>query len=104
MNKYCIRCHGTTKPKGGLSLASGKTDADAVFGVIYALLFAVWLYVMHSKVQHGPDEPAVVQAETPKKTEPGGLLETASRLHEPESGYSLTSVREQPKQSPAEKE
>jgi len=28
-----------------------------LFGVIYALLLAVWLYVLGGKIQHGPDEP-----------------------------------------------
>lgn len=28
-----------------------------MFGLIYALLFAVWVYVLHQKIRHGPDEP-----------------------------------------------
>lgn len=27
-----------------------------MFGLIYALLFAVWIYVLDSKIRHGPDE------------------------------------------------
>jgi cytochrome d ubiquinol oxidase subunit I len=29
-----------------------------MFGLIYALLFVVWIYVLNSKIQHGPDEAA----------------------------------------------
>ncbi|MBK7405487.1 MAG: cytochrome ubiquinol oxidase subunit I [Phycisphaerales bacterium] len=29
-----------------------------MFGAIYALLFAVWVFVLNSKIQHGPDERA----------------------------------------------
>jgi cytochrome bd ubiquinol oxidase subunit I len=75
-----------------------------LFGLIYLLLFAVWVYVLHSKIMHGPDEPAAVAAETPTKTSPGALWETAGRLHEPESGYSLTSVDDEPKQAKGKKE
>lgn len=75
-----------------------------LFGLIYLLLFAVWIYVLHSKIMHGPDEPAVVAAEAPAKTSREALWETAGRLHEPESGYSLTSAHEQPKQSKGKKE
>jgi cytochrome d ubiquinol oxidase subunit I len=27
-----------------------------MFGVIYLLLFAVWLYVLNDKIQHGPED------------------------------------------------
>ncbi len=29
-----------------------------MFGVVYALLFALWVFVLNSKIQHGPDERA----------------------------------------------
>jgi cytochrome d ubiquinol oxidase subunit I len=35
-------------------------SAIILFGLIYLLLFAVWIYVLHSKVMHGPDEPTVM--------------------------------------------
>ncbi len=30
VEKYCLRCHGETKPKGGIVLSRTKTDADIV--------------------------------------------------------------------------
>lgn len=32
----------------------------AMFGLIYALLFGVWIYVLNDKIQHGPDEGASI--------------------------------------------
>jgi cytochrome bd-type quinol oxidase subunit 1 len=29
-----------------------------LFAIIYALLFAVFIYVLHQKIVHGPEEPA----------------------------------------------
>lgn len=34
----------------------------AMFGLIYALLFCVWIYVLNGKIQHGPDEGASIPA------------------------------------------
>jgi len=61
-----------------------------MFGLIYAMLFAVWLYVLNDKIKHGP-EP--VEDEAPDHTEPEGLLEAAARFVNP-SGYSMTSARD----------
>jgi cytochrome d ubiquinol oxidase subunit I len=33
------------------------------FGVVYALLFAVWVFVLHSKITHGPDEDGASQGD-----------------------------------------
>jgi cytochrome d ubiquinol oxidase subunit I len=56
-----------------------------LFGFVYLLLFAVWIYVMNDKVQHGPEpvHPA-------KHTTGSGLLAAAAQLEDP-SGESLTS-------------
>jgi cytochrome d ubiquinol oxidase subunit I len=64
-----------------------------LFGCIYALLFAVWFYVLRAKVHHGPEEPQQVEAETPAETKPADLLEAAARLANP-SGYSLTLAKD----------
>jgi cytochrome d ubiquinol oxidase subunit I len=46
---------------------SKSVQADQVlasilmFGLIYALLFAVWVYVLNDKIQHGPEEPEVLE-------------------------------------------
>ena len=54
--------------KGGEVLAS-----IILFGMIYALLFVVWLYVLHDKIQHGP---APVHAAAHTTTE--GILEASA--------------------------
>ncbi|NNN05929.1 MAG: cytochrome ubiquinol oxidase subunit I [Elusimicrobia bacterium] len=59
----------------------------AMFSVIYALLFAVWVTVLNDKIAHGPDEgpqPA---------HEPGGWLGAAGELADP-GGASLTQAKE----------
>jgi len=60
----------------------------AMFGFIYALLFLVWLFVMNSKIQHGP-EPV----DMPERTTAKGLLDVAGRYVSP-AGPSLTDARE----------
>jgi len=43
----------------GLSGAVGSGHvlwSIVMFGVIYLMLFAVWVYVLNGKIQHGPDE------------------------------------------------
>lgn len=45
----------------GLSESVGARQvwwSIAMFGMIYALLFVVWVFVLNSKIQHGPDEGA----------------------------------------------
>lgn len=87
----------TDGDKPGLRTKKGLSNTQVVnaeqvvfsiimFGVIYAMLFGVWIYVLNSKIQHGPDEP---HAEPPAKTTPGGLLEAAAAL-KPAGGGSLT--------------
>jgi cytochrome bd ubiquinol oxidase subunit I len=46
-----------------------------LFLIVYALLFAVWLYLTNDKIQKGPDEPTGL----PEATGPAGLLDAASR-------------------------
>ena len=57
-----------------------------MFTVVYALLFAVWVYVLNSKIQHGPEE---AEKPPPAATRPGDLVEAAARLANP-AGFSLT--------------
>ena len=57
-----------------------------MFSVVYALLFAVWVYVLNSKIHHGPEE---VDKPPPASTKPGDLVEAAARLANP-AGFSLT--------------
>ena len=74
---------GLVKMQGGLRTIDGISSSRVVgreqvigsimmFSVIYALLFAVWVYVLHSKIRHGPEEAAPPPSETSTKA----LIET----------------------------
>ena len=65
---------------GGMVLSS-----IIMFGLIYALLFAVWVFVMNSKIQHGPD-PVPHMAAT---TTAGDYVAVAARRVNP-SGPSMS--------------
>ncbi len=59
------------------SVPPGQIIASIVmFGVIYLLLFAVWLYVLNDKIQHGPDDPDKFVA--PDTSNPIGFLVEAA--------------------------
>ncbi|MCD9185000.1 MAG: cytochrome ubiquinol oxidase subunit I [Pyrinomonadaceae bacterium] len=60
-----------------------------MFSFVYILLFAVWVFVMNSKIQHGPEEVMM-----PAETTESGLLEAASRLVNP-AGYSMLGDEEE---------
>jgi cytochrome d ubiquinol oxidase subunit I len=68
----------------------------AMFSFIYLMLFAVWIYVINAKIQHGPDE---AEPPPPAATAAEDLLEAAARRANP-SGYSLTESRQGPAASP----
>lgn len=61
-----------------------------MFSLIYALLFAVYLYVLTAKIKHGPED-----ATAPQPAEIPDLMELAARRMNP-AGHSLTMVREEP--------
>jgi cytochrome d ubiquinol oxidase subunit I len=65
-----------------------------LFGIVYVLLFAVWISVMNDKVQRGPD-----QGKPPGTGTPGGLLEAAAELRTP-GGESLTDAHAEVPGSP----
>jgi cytochrome d ubiquinol oxidase subunit I len=57
--------YGLLRTSDGLSksvTASQTLGSILMFGLIYALLFAVWLYVLNDKIHHGP-EPATAAAQ-----------------------------------------
>jgi cytochrome d ubiquinol oxidase subunit I len=91
---------GKVRMEGGLRTVDGLSNREVVdagqvlgsivmFSLVYLLLFAVWVYVLNSKIQHGPDEEPAV----PQTTTPGSLYEAAARLQE-HTGYSLTKTEE----------
>jgi cytochrome d ubiquinol oxidase subunit I len=73
---------GLVNMRGGLRTIEGMSNSNVVgkeqvigsivmFCVIYALLFAVWVYVLNSKIQHGPEE----ETPPPEETTAKGLIE-----------------------------
>lgn len=69
------------------SVSGAETLISIVmFGFIYLLLGALWIFVMNSKIQHGPEEPASATASSPR--EESGFIEAARTLRDP--AYSMT--------------
>jgi cytochrome bd ubiquinol oxidase subunit I len=70
-----------------------------MFILIYSLLFLVWVFVLNTKIQHGPadhDEPK--SAGDPPGSSAGQWLDVAVGMADPASP-SMTNVREKPKTS-----
>ena len=85
--------YGMLRTSDGLSksVTAGQTLASIImFGIIYALLFAVFLYVLNDKIQHGP-EPVT----PPEKTKGQDLADVAGQ-RAGTGGYSLTMPGESP--------
>ncbi len=89
----------TDGPRPGLRTREGLSSEKAVspnqivqsiamFSFVYLLLFVVWVYVLNSKIQHGPDE---MTAPAPETTT-GSLLDAAT-ANKPAGGESLTSAK-----------
>ncbi|MFN3199005.1 MAG: cytochrome ubiquinol oxidase subunit I [Bradymonadia bacterium] len=79
--------YGELRTSDGLSQAvTGEMVLSSIimFGLIYALLFAVWIFVLHNKITHGPPEP---EGDEPPHGG-GGLLEAAAAR--PSATASLT--------------
>ena len=60
-----------------------------LFTVIYLLLFAVWVYVLHTKISHGPDDGEGHD----DHGEGGSLLSAAAGLADPSAPLSMTEAR-----------
>lgn len=57
---------GLLKTQEAVSKAISATDVTisiVMFGLIYAMLLATWLFVMDRKIRHGPDDPAELERE-----------------------------------------
>ncbi|HEY3284696.1 MAG TPA: cytochrome ubiquinol oxidase subunit I [Armatimonadota bacterium] len=61
--------------------------SNLLFGLIYVMLFAVWIYVVNDKIHKGPDA-----AEMPATSDLGDFLETSALMEDP-AGPSLTSAK-----------
>ena len=85
--------YGLLRTKDALSksVTAGQTLTSIIlFGIVYALLFAVWLYVLNDKIHHGP-EPVHPSGETPS-----GSLADVAGLRAGTGGASLTMPGDKP--------
>ncbi len=64
----------TSEAVSGNLVASQVTGSIAMFGVIYLLLFAVWIYLLNEKIQKGPEAVSL-----PGKASVKDALDVASR-------------------------
>ena len=64
----------TSEAVSGNLVASQVTGSIAMFGVIYLLLFAVWIYLLNEKIQKGPETVSL-----PGKASVKDALDVASR-------------------------
>lgn len=85
--------------------ASHVLASIILFSIIYTLLFVVWLWVMNSKIQHGPDSPEEVLAararhqgwvEAAAYARSAGSL-TESRMRQLKRAAEATETKEKPK-------
>lgn len=72
------------QPVGGLrtsdalseSVVAGQVLGSIIaFGLVYLLLFALWVMLLHQKIKHGPEPLAM-----PAETRPRGLVDAAAAL------------------------
>ncbi len=62
------------------SVPAGQVLASIImFGAVYALLFALWVFVLNSKIVHGPDDSGPPPSHTTTK----GLIESVAFLANP---------------------
>ncbi|MFO0675484.1 MAG: cytochrome ubiquinol oxidase subunit I [Polyangiaceae bacterium] len=75
------------------SVPSSHVWASMVlFALVYALLFAVWVFVLHTKITHGPEADPGSGDEGRPSEGSRSLIETAALLVDP-AGASLSDVR-----------
>lgn len=65
-----------------------------MFSIIYALLFMVWVYVLHNKITHGPDEPLLI----PQQSNSSLMEVAAGRVTSP-GEYSLVDTERETTES-----
>ncbi|MDE2312885.1 MAG: cytochrome ubiquinol oxidase subunit I [Elusimicrobia bacterium] len=75
--------YGLLRTKDAVSKSVPASDvliSIVLFSVIYAMLFAVWLYIIDEKIRRGPEEGAAPGAQE------GGWLQAAAQLANPAGG------------------
>ena len=96
--------YGLLRTSDGLSevvAAEQVLGSIIMFAVIYTLLFAVWIYVLNEKIQHGPEPVGAAEPGEPTGT---GFLDTAADWVAHTPGYSLTGEHEPEDETGNEKE
>src|SRR5262249_1660790 len=71
-----------------------------LFTLIYLLLGAVGVFVLHTKITHGPDDGTHDGAHgdrphDPEEESPASLLQAASKRADPGSPYSMTDAHQE---------
>jgi cytochrome d ubiquinol oxidase subunit I len=61
-----------------------------MFSLVYLLLFAVWIFVLNDKIQHGPEGTAAEEPRDDGSKEPEGIWRVAGSLLRSEDSHSLT--------------
>lgn len=64
-----------------------------MFTVIYSALFFIWIYVLNSKIQHGPESPAERDRREPPDNDEKALIEDMARRSSPYGGSLLEGER-----------
>ena len=88
--------YGHLRTSDGLSeavAASHVLTSIILFGLIYVMLFIVWVWVLNNKIQHGPDDvqPATTSGGAAHQ---GGFKDVATMLADPDRGHALVSLDE----------
>ena len=89
--------YGHLRTSDGLSeavVAEHVLVSIIMFGLIYAMLFVVWVWVLNHKIQHGP-EPAVAHAGGAPISGGKDLLIATANLSQPGKGHSLSGTRDE---------
>ncbi len=86
--------YGLLKTKDAASVSVSSTEiliSILMFGVIYLLLFLVWIYVLDSKIKAGPESVASLEAAAADAKK--GWVQTATSRSDPASPDSMTDAR-----------
>jgi cytochrome bd ubiquinol oxidase subunit I len=88
--------HGLLRTSDAVSRSVGPEPvltSIILFSIIYCALFALWVYVLNEKIQHGPEDPAALPADH-GKTSAKDLAGAAAALGGHGPGSSMTATGE----------
>src|ERR1041384_4416119 len=82
------------------NVPSGQIVGSIVlFGIIYLLLFAVWLYVLNDKIQHGPED---IDKFVPPSATPGLTVADVAAAMAGKDGSMTMAKHDTPEEADAE--